>query len=237
MKRRQGRRSAEDAQKTKQSILQVATELFSEFGYSQVTLRSISERAGISHSLIRHHFGSKEQIWYEISDSIREYMEEHCKQVLNSIPTDIPVNEKLYQFSVRILAFTLVNKNPIRLSSDVIGEEDERFDYFYQHSTQLSTIIENLVNEYNSSTTDPIEVNELNWEIILYAHAAASLEPFLKATWPGEHDSSIEHLKKHWSLFNSLMANKLHVERAHRLKADNVAELHAIPATSTLHAI
>ncbi len=225
IKKRQGRRSAEDAQKTKELILKVATDLFSEFGFSQVSLRSISERAGISHSLIRHHFGSKEQIWYHISDQTREYMQTYCQLVLNSLPEYLPVNEKLYQFSVRILAFTLLNQKPIKLSSDVIDHEDERFDYFFAHSSDMAKIIDNLVSEYNNSTPSQIEVREINWEIILYAHAAASLEPFLKANWPGSNDTSQVHLLKHWELFNDLMANKLQVEKSHRLFPKVLEEL------------
>lgn len=225
IKKRQGRRSAEDAQKTKKLILEVATDLFSEFGYSQVSLRSISERAGISHSLIRHHFGSKEQIWYHISDQTREYMQSYCQLILNSLPDYVPVNEKLYQFAVRTLAFTLLSPKPIKLSSDVIDHEDGRFDYFFTHSSQLAEIITNLVSEYNNSTTSHIEIREINWEIILYAHAAASLEPFLKANWPGSNDASQIHLLKHWELFNNLMANKLQVEKSHRLLPKALEEL------------
>jgi AcrR family transcriptional regulator len=226
IKKRQGRRSAEDAQKTKELILKVATDLFSEFGYAQVSLRSISERAGISHSLIRHHFGSKEQIWYHISDLTREYMQTYCQIILNSLPDYLPVNEKLYQFSVRILAFTLLNQQPIKLSSDVIDHEDERFDYFFNHSSEMAKIIDSLVSEYNDSTTNsPVEVKEINWEIILYSHAAASLEPFLKANWPGDCDGAQIHLLKHWNLFNNLMANKLQVEQSRRLFPTALDEL------------
>jgi len=226
IKKRQGRRTAEDAQKTKQLIIEVATELFGEFGYTQVSLRSISERAGISHSLIRHHFGSKEQIWYHISDATREYMETYCQLVLHSLAASLPVNEKLYQFSVRILAFALVNQNPVRLSSDVIVQEGERFDYFLSHWQELSRTVSNLVTEYNASQEEStIEVKELNWEIILYAHAAASLEPFLKANWPNTADSSQRHLLKHWDLFNDLMVNKLQVKKSHRLSPTTLEEL------------
>ncbi|MCE0496042.1 TetR/AcrR family transcriptional regulator [Vibrio salinus] len=225
-KKRQGRRSAEDAQKTKERILKIATDLFSEFGYAQVSLRSISERAGISHSLIRHHFGSKEQIWYHISDETRKHMESYCQLILNSLPEYLPVNEKLYQFSIRVLAFTLINQKPIKLSSDVIDQEGERFDYFFAHSSELAKIIDNLVSEYNASTTHShIEVKEINWEIILYAHAAASLEPFLKANWPGSSDTSKIHLLKHWELFNNLMANKLQVKQSQRLFPKGLNEL------------
>jgi AcrR family transcriptional regulator len=48
--KKQGRRSAQDAQQTKTDILQVAAELFCELGYERVSLRNISDKAGVSHS-------------------------------------------------------------------------------------------------------------------------------------------------------------------------------------------
>ena len=54
--KRQGRRSAEDALKTRFIILTVAADLFCEFGYAKVSLRQISDKAGVSHSLLRHQY-------------------------------------------------------------------------------------------------------------------------------------------------------------------------------------
>lgn len=53
IEKKQGRRSAQDAQKTRYHIITIAAELFCELGYSRVSLRHISEKAGVSHSLIR----------------------------------------------------------------------------------------------------------------------------------------------------------------------------------------
>lgn len=57
--KKQGRRSAKDAEETRFLIMGVAADMFCEQGYDSVSLRNISEKAGVSHSLIRHHFGSK----------------------------------------------------------------------------------------------------------------------------------------------------------------------------------
>ncbi len=55
--KKQGRRSANDAYKTRLHILKEATDLFCQFGYDRVSLRNISDKAGISHSLIRPRIG------------------------------------------------------------------------------------------------------------------------------------------------------------------------------------
>jgi AcrR family transcriptional regulator len=48
---------------TKAAILEAAEELFSERGFSAVTVRDIAERAGVSHALVHRYLGSKEDIF------------------------------------------------------------------------------------------------------------------------------------------------------------------------------
>ncbi len=84
--RKQGRRSAEAAEHTKCVILKVAADMFCELGYSRVSLRNISEKAGVSHSLIRHHFGSKEKIWQAVSDAMDEYLQDYMPNYSTKCP-------------------------------------------------------------------------------------------------------------------------------------------------------
>jgi AcrR family transcriptional regulator len=48
---------------TTAAILTAAEELFSEQGYSAVTVRAIAERAGVSHALVHRYLGSKADIY------------------------------------------------------------------------------------------------------------------------------------------------------------------------------
>lgn len=65
---KRGRQSANEAEQTKANILKFSSELFSYKGYQATSLREIAERAGISHGLLRYHFGSKMAIWQAIAD-------------------------------------------------------------------------------------------------------------------------------------------------------------------------
>lgn len=60
---RSGRQSAEVAERTKQRILDAALDCFANQGFTSTSLRDIAERAGTTHGLPRHHFGSKEELW------------------------------------------------------------------------------------------------------------------------------------------------------------------------------
>ncbi|MEF1290711.1 TetR/AcrR family transcriptional regulator, partial [Vibrio sp. M260118] len=176
--RKQGRRSAQDAEKTKCEIMRVATELFCELGYERVSLRNISDKAGVSHSLIRHHFGSKEQIWYAISDGLHLYMEKYMQTIIKEMAQDAPSNVKLYEFTVRLLAQMLVFKQPMQIIADAVRQEDALFDYFIDNSGDIERLIYNLADEYNEQHSDSqIKIWEIKWQMIMFAHSAASLEP------------------------------------------------------------
>lgn len=107
--RKQGRRSVEAAEHTKEQILSAAEEMFAEQGFERVSLRAISEKAGVSHSLIRHHFGSKEQIWMAICDATDQYFQHHIQLIIANLPEVSSGTVRIYHFLVRLSAFTLVN--------------------------------------------------------------------------------------------------------------------------------
>ncbi|MEN0066186.1 MAG: TetR/AcrR family transcriptional regulator [Myxococcota bacterium] len=63
MDRSKGRQSAEVARQTRQTILEAAGRQFAVGGFRGTSLREIAAEAGTTHGLIRHHFGTKEDLW------------------------------------------------------------------------------------------------------------------------------------------------------------------------------
>ena len=57
---------ASDSEKTKSSLIQAAGELFANFGFSGVTARQITAKAGVSLGAIPYHFGSMEALYEEV---------------------------------------------------------------------------------------------------------------------------------------------------------------------------
>ncbi len=226
IERKQGRRSAQDAVKTKGEILRVAANMFCELGYERVSLRSISEQAGVSHSLIRHHFGSKEKIWYAISDGLQEYMVNYIQTIIENMPKNIPANEKMYIFAVRLLAQMLTNKRPIQLIADAVRQEDALFDYFVDQSGKIQTAVDDIADEYNREHPHtPIKVWEIKWQMIMYAHGAASLLPFLEQTWSDETKDVDQCLLNHWQMFNQIMIQRLQINSEQILSPKQLSEL------------
>lgn len=224
--RKQGRRSAQDAEKTKCEIMRVATDLFCELGYERVSLRNISEKAGVSHSLIRHHFGSKEQIWYAISDGLHSYIEKYMRTIIAHMPEDQASNIKLYTFSVRLLAHMLEFKQPIQLIADAVRQEDALFDYFIDNSGEIEALVHSLADNYNTHHPDtPVKIWEIKWQMMMFAHGAASLKPFMKETWADETDDEQVCLLNHWNMYNQMMACRFQVPSENILRPSKVSEL------------
>lgn len=224
--RKQGRRSAQSAEQTKREIMRVARELFCELGYERVSLRNISERVGVSHSLIRHHFGSKEKIWYAISDDLHDYMETCLRTIIGNIPPHASPSIKLYTFSVRLLAHMLTFKQPIQLIADAVRQEEALFDYFIGSAGEIEAIVNGIADEYNSGHPDtPIKIWEIKWKMLMFAHGAASLSPFMMETWSDETDDYQHCLLNHWQMFNNIMASRFNIPKSEILSPEKVEDL------------
>ena len=50
-------------QRSEQTILEAARELFAEAGYERATIRAVASRAGVDPALVMQHFGSKEGLF------------------------------------------------------------------------------------------------------------------------------------------------------------------------------
>lgn len=55
-----------DAQRTRAAILQAARRLLADQDFAAVSIRDIAAAAGVSHGLVQHHFGTREQLVAEI---------------------------------------------------------------------------------------------------------------------------------------------------------------------------
>lgn len=226
VERKQGRRSAQTAEETKMHILCVAGNMFCTNGYEKVSLRNISEAAGVSHSLIRHHFGSKEQIWYAISDALHQHMKDYIAKLIEEIPDDKPANVALYTFAIRLLAHSLLTPQPIQFVADAVRQEGEFFDYFIDQHGTFEQVLVSLSDKHNEENPEqPISMYEIKWQLILHAHAAHSLKPLLNSVWKDQSLSPEEALFKHWQLFNRQLATLLKVSQDEMINPENLEEL------------
>ncbi len=90
--RKPGRQSAEIADQTKLEIIRAALAVFAQSGFEAASLRDIAADAASTHSLIRHHFGSKEGVWQAVVDhAVLQYtqsLEVHLKPMGDTQSSD-----------------------------------------------------------------------------------------------------------------------------------------------------
>ncbi len=60
---------------TKSKLISVGIELFSEHGYEATTTRMIAEAAGVNNAAVFFHFGSKENYYAEVLNTVAENMQ------------------------------------------------------------------------------------------------------------------------------------------------------------------
>jgi TetR/AcrR family transcriptional regulator len=63
-------RSPRDGEQTRLAILEAAEQVFAERGFDGASLRDLADAAGVTRSLIHHHFGSKEDLWLAVADHL-----------------------------------------------------------------------------------------------------------------------------------------------------------------------
>ncbi len=88
---RSGRQSAEAAAKTRQQLLDAGLSCFARQGFDATSLRDIAERAGVTHGLPRHHFGSKQGLWEACAARVLTRIEDRQEAALAAIQEGDPM--------------------------------------------------------------------------------------------------------------------------------------------------
>jgi TetR/AcrR family transcriptional regulator len=70
-----------DSECTRNSVLCAAERLFAEQGFAATSMRDISQLSGISHPLIHHHFGSKNDLYAAVK---RRLVEDYARRFPNA---------------------------------------------------------------------------------------------------------------------------------------------------------
>ncbi|HEY0984283.1 MULTISPECIES: TetR/AcrR family transcriptional regulator [unclassified Schlesneria] len=65
-------RRVRDPDAVRTTVLDSALELFARYGFADTSLREISRHSGVSHPLILHHFGSKEELYSSVKRRVVE---------------------------------------------------------------------------------------------------------------------------------------------------------------------
>ena len=122
-----------DPEATRAAILDAAEELFLENGPADTPTSKIARQAGVTKSLIHHHFGSKEELWAELKERhFRQYYERQKELLTNVEGTPDLLRESIIAYfrflqndprSVRFMSWRFVESD-----DTCLAEEDDLFE-------------------------------------------------------------------------------------------------------------
>lgn len=101
------KRTAEDARKTRLTLLDAALSEFTQRGYDRATLQGIAKRAGLTRGAVYHHFSSKAEVFTEL---VRLVAGETDGKVQDFMAAEGPPRERLKHVLSGIIHFSTHNR-------------------------------------------------------------------------------------------------------------------------------
>ncbi|WP_413701945.1 TetR/AcrR family transcriptional regulator [Psychromonas sp. KJ10-10] len=135
---------------TKNVILASAFDLFSTKGFDATSIREIATLADVSHGTIRHHFGSKLDIWFAIVDRHNELYSTELNTALSRVATSEKNELNLFKAPVSVLIKTLFDHpQMIRLISMEYDAENDRSRYLSENIIDMHLYVSQLFDAAN----------------------------------------------------------------------------------------
>jgi AcrR family transcriptional regulator len=139
-RRKLGKQPKEVSEKTKEKILKAALKIFAREGFNKAKLRDIADLAGTTHSLIRHHFGSKDDLWKAVVDYGFRLQEDNLMKIVIEKSAD-PV--ELYKKYVSTYISTIARHPEL---CNIVLHDNSRssphLDYLFERGKRLRDLIE-----------------------------------------------------------------------------------------------
>ena len=104
-------RRVRDPDAVRTSVLDAALELFAKHGFADTSLREISRLSGVSHPLILHHFGSKEELYSSVKRRVVEGYAQRFPAAARAINRPINLRAEMK----RILTYVGENELALKL--------------------------------------------------------------------------------------------------------------------------
>ncbi len=125
-----GRPPGADAESTRNEILEAALRAFADRGFDGASIRDITNEVGVGHNLVRHYFGSKEDLWRA---AVHRGIGEPAEQIIKLLQVaDAPAAETLRTALTLLTTELAVHPAAVRLLVSEALRGGERFDYIWE---------------------------------------------------------------------------------------------------------
>jgi TetR/AcrR family transcriptional regulator len=111
-----------DPEGTRAAILDAAEEVFLDHGFGNASVSQIAKHAGVTKSLIHHHFGSKEELWNEIK---QRRFEIYASAQMKALEEAEPSAKLLREAMETYFRFLGANQQIVRILAWVFLESEQ----------------------------------------------------------------------------------------------------------------
>jgi len=146
-----GRRTAEEARRTKDAIVAAALDLFAARGYDAVSVRDVAAAAGTTHGLLRHHFASKEGVWRAVVDTADARFAAAMQPVIASATAAEDPAEALATLIRGLVDAARRNPEAVRLLLHEATEDSDRIRHILRAMQPLRGAITSLIDTLHHS--------------------------------------------------------------------------------------
>lgn len=120
------------AEESRAKILDAARHLFAKNGFEGTNVREIAQQAGVTHTLIRYHFGSKEKLWKDVvTDMYRRLDQEISGDAIGRL--DYATLDGTREFFRRYVRYCAHNPEQIRIMIHESMVGGERLDWMVSY--------------------------------------------------------------------------------------------------------
>jgi AcrR family transcriptional regulator len=140
------RNSQKRGDDVRERVLQAALECFGAFGFEGASTRAVADRAGVSHTLVLYHFGSKDDLW---TATMAGALDGYIKSVAENLDNadERPAAEVLKRFIEQF----------VRLSAEFPQIHRIMTMEGNQNTTRLHWLIDNYLRDHFGRVRDVIK--------------------------------------------------------------------------------
>ncbi len=158
-----------DPVKTRQRILDAATELFSKFGYNGVSTRDIARAAGVNETSIYRCYQSKRQLFIATLDA--EFSKVRCRtDLMARLAAASDARAAMAELFEVILQVVLQQPQLVRLVHFSLLEYSDDLDHLYRrHAQQLLRA----AGDYMARWPEPAQAQRFHTRVAVFAFIAS----------------------------------------------------------------
>lgn len=118
----------ERALHSRREILRAARITFARDGYEGANIRDIAEQVGVTHTLIRYHFGNKEELWKSVVDDMFDRLS-HSMSPSETGELDLSTRDGLKSWLRFYIRYCARNPEHVRIMLHESMAQSDRLDY------------------------------------------------------------------------------------------------------------